>query len=175
MLSTLIKFLRSCWLPSSSDSNEQSTSNTAGKQDGLLWYKDMGQHLTGDYSMAVVQANNLLEDQAQIESGNLSLLESGPFGTFVGVYDGHGGPETSRYITDHLFLNLKSKLSANYLAGVFSGRVFLTTGLYNFCVMCLFQGLLQSKGHQQCPLTLYEEHMKQQKRAFHLLLLDNGQ
>ncbi|WOG97567.1 hypothetical protein DCAR_0416908 [Daucus carota subsp. sativus] len=107
MLSTLIKFLRSCWLPSSSDSNEQSTSNTAGKQDGLLWYKDMGQHLTGDYSMAVVQANNLLEDQAQIESGNLSLLESGPFGTFVGVYDGHGGPETSRYITDHLFLNLK--------------------------------------------------------------------
>jgi pyruvate dehydrogenase phosphatase len=57
--------------------------------------------------MAVVQANNLLEDQSQIESGPLSLLESGPYGTFVGIYDGHGGPETSRYINDHLFQHLK--------------------------------------------------------------------
>ncbi|KHG06659.1 hypothetical protein F383_03933 [Gossypium arboreum] len=57
--------------------------------------------------MAVVQANNLLEDQSQIESGSLSTLESGPYGTFVGIYDGHGGPETSRYINDHLFQHLK--------------------------------------------------------------------
>ncbi|KAI7755090.1 hypothetical protein M8C21_025960 [Ambrosia artemisiifolia] len=47
--------------------------------NGLLWYKDVGQHLT----------------------------YSGPFGTFIGVYDGHGGPETSRYVNDHLFQNLK--------------------------------------------------------------------
>ncbi|KAL1823519.1 hypothetical protein ACET3Z_010297 [Daucus carota] len=67
----------------------------------------MGHHLTGEFSMAVVQANNFLEDQSQIESGNLSLLGSGPYGTFVGVYDGHGGPETSRYINRHLFQNLK--------------------------------------------------------------------
>ncbi|KAJ4836906.1 hypothetical protein Tsubulata_034697 [Turnera subulata] len=53
------------------------------------------------------QANNLLEDQSQLESGSLSAHESGPFGTFVGVYDGHGGPETSRYINDHLFQHLK--------------------------------------------------------------------
>lgn len=105
MLLTLIKFFKSCWLSSSSDSNV--SSDIVGKQDGLLWYKDKGQHLIGDYSMAVVQANNLLEDQSQIESGNLSLSDSGPFGTFVGVYDGHGGPETSRYINDHLFLNLR--------------------------------------------------------------------
>lgn len=57
--------------------------------------------------MAVVQANNLLEDQSQIESGSLSFLDSGPCGTFIGVYDGHGGPETSRFINDHLFQNLK--------------------------------------------------------------------
>lgn len=57
--------------------------------------------------MAVVQANNLLEDQSQIESGSLSFLDSGPYGTFFGVYDGHGGPETSRFINDHLFQNLK--------------------------------------------------------------------
>ena len=57
--------------------------------------------------MAVVQANNLLEDQSQIESGPLSMLDTGPYGTFVGVYDGHGGPETSRYVCDHLFQHLK--------------------------------------------------------------------
>ena len=39
--------------------------------------------------MAVVQANNLLEDQSQLESGCLSLNESGPYCTSVGVYDGH--------------------------------------------------------------------------------------
>jgi pyruvate dehydrogenase phosphatase len=63
--------------------------------------------MNGEFSMAVVQANNLLEDQSQIESGPLSTLDSGPYGTFVGIYDGHGGPETSRYINEHLFQHLK--------------------------------------------------------------------
>nr|AAD11430.1 protein phosphatase 2C homolog [Mesembryanthemum crystallinum] len=105
MLSRLISFLKACWRPSSDRSH--SGSDAAGRQDGLLWYKDTGQHINGEFSMAVVQANNLLEDQSQIESGCLSLLDSGPYGTFVGVYDGHGGPETSRYINDHLFHHLK--------------------------------------------------------------------
>ncbi|KAK3037136.1 hypothetical protein RJ639_031023 [Escallonia herrerae] len=108
MLSRLINFLKACWRPSS-DHHVHTGSDTAGRQDGLLWYKDIGQHLNGEFSMAVVQANNLLEDQSQIESGSLSLLDSGPYGTFLGVYDGHGGPETSRYINDHLFQHLKSK------------------------------------------------------------------
>lgn len=108
MLSKLIEFLKACWRPSS-DRYSNSGSDTAGRQDGLLWYKDTGQHLIGEFSMAVVQANNLLEDQSQIESGSLSLLDSGPYGTFVGVYDGHGGPETSRFINDHMFQHLKSK------------------------------------------------------------------
>ncbi|XVF15970.1 hypothetical protein REPUB_Repub09cG0201800 [Reevesia pubescens] len=106
MLSRLINFLRACWRPSS-DRYVHKGSDAAGRQDGLLWYKDIGQHLNGEFSMAVVQANNLLEDESQIESGFLSTLESGPYGTFVGVYDGHGGPETSRYINDHLFQHLK--------------------------------------------------------------------
>jgi len=108
MLSRLISFLKACWRPSS-DRYACSDSDAAGRQDGLLWYKDTGQHINGEFSMAVVQANNLLEDQSQIESGCLSLLDSGPYGTFVGIYDGHGGPETSRYINDHLFQHLKSK------------------------------------------------------------------
>ncbi|XP_042468014.1 probable protein phosphatase 2C 60 [Zingiber officinale] len=104
MFATLMNLLSSCWLPS--DRYGYSGSDV-GRQDGLLWYKDSGQHVYGEFSMAVVQANNLLEDQCQIESGSLSLSESGPYGTFIGVYDGHGGPETSRYINDHLFQHLK--------------------------------------------------------------------
>ncbi|XP_077231115.1 putative protein phosphatase 2C 60 [Tasmannia lanceolata] len=106
MLSGLMNFLRACFRPSS-DRYVHTVSDTVGRQDGLLWYKDSGQHLNGEFSMAVVQANNLLEDQSQIESGPLSSLESGPYGTFVGIYDGHGGPETARYINNHLFHHLK--------------------------------------------------------------------
>ncbi|XP_022135965.1 probable protein phosphatase 2C 46 [Momordica charantia] len=104
MLSGLINFLRGCFRPGS---DRCVAADIRGRRDGLLWYKDRGQHLNGEFSMSVVQANNLLEDQSQIESGSLSSLESGPRGTFVGVYDGHGGPETSRYICDHLFQHLK--------------------------------------------------------------------
>ncbi|XP_021903671.1 probable protein phosphatase 2C 46 [Carica papaya] len=106
MLSGLMNFLRACFRPRS-DRYVHTSSESGGRQDGLLWYKDSGQHLNGEFSMAVVQANNLLEDQSQLESGSLSTHESGPYGTFVGVYDGHGGPETSRYINDHLFQHLK--------------------------------------------------------------------
>jgi len=108
MLSELMNFLRACFRPRS-NRYVHTGSDAGGRQEGLLWYKDSGQHLNGDFSMAVVQANNLLEDQSQIESGSLSLNETGPFGTFIGVYDGHGGPETSRYVNNHLFQHLKSK------------------------------------------------------------------
>ncbi|KAL6517458.1 hypothetical protein OROMI_033159 [Orobanche minor] len=106
MLSGLMNFLRACFRPKA-DRYVHSNSDSSGRQDGLLWYKDSGQHFNGDFSMAVVQANNLLEDQSQLESGCLSLNDSGPYGTFVGIYDGHGGPETSRFINDHLFQHLK--------------------------------------------------------------------
>ncbi|ONK72684.1 uncharacterized protein A4U43_C04F22010 [Asparagus officinalis] len=106
MLSRLLDLLRACWGPASGR-NGPAAPDSLGHQDGLLWYKDSGHHVSGDFSMAVVQANNLLEDQSQLESGSLSLLESGPSGTFVGIYDGHGGPETSRYINDHLYGHIK--------------------------------------------------------------------
>lgn len=108
MLSELMNYLTVCFRPRL-DRYTRSGSDAGGKQDGLLWYKDSGRHLNGEFSMAVVQANNLLEDQSHIESGSLSSNDSGPYGTFVGVYDGHGGPETSRFINDHLVHHLKSK------------------------------------------------------------------
>ncbi|KAL2480531.1 putative protein phosphatase 2C 68 [Abeliophyllum distichum] len=66
-----------------------------GEDDALLWCKDLEKHSHGEFSFAVVQANELLEDQSQVETGHHA--------TFVGVYDGHGGPEASRFICDHLF------------------------------------------------------------------------
>ncbi|KZV53333.1 phosphatase 2C family protein [Dorcoceras hygrometricum] len=112
MFSGLLKFLRACFRPNA-DRYIHSGSDSGGRRDGLLWYKDSGQHCNGDFSMAVVQANNLLEDQCQLESGSLSLNDSGPYGTFVGIYDGHGGPETSRFINDHLFQHLKRFTAEN--------------------------------------------------------------
>ncbi|XP_057964289.1 probable protein phosphatase 2C 63 [Malania oleifera] len=66
-----------------------------GGGDGLLWHMDLKPHASGDYSIAVVQANSSLEDQGQVFTS--------PSTTYVGVYDGHGGPEASRFITRHLF------------------------------------------------------------------------
>ncbi|KAK9147077.1 hypothetical protein Sjap_006980 [Stephania japonica] len=73
-------------------------------RDGLLWFRDLGKLYgsMGEFSMAVVQANQVLEDQSQIESG--------PFGTLVGVYDGHGGPDAARYVCDHLFRHFQGVL-----------------------------------------------------------------
>uniref|UniRef100_A0A2N9ISL4 protein-serine/threonine phosphatase n=1 Tax=Fagus sylvatica TaxID=28930 RepID=A0A2N9ISL4_FAGSY len=66
-----------------------------GSADGLLWHIDLKPHALGDYSIAVVQANSCLEDQGQVFTS--------PSATYVGVYDGHGGPEAARFINSHLF------------------------------------------------------------------------
>lgn len=76
-----------------------------GGSDDLLWHKGLKPHACGDYSMAVVQANSSLEDQGQVFTS--------PSATYVGVYDGHGGPEASRFINYHLFAFLHSTLSCS--------------------------------------------------------------
>lgn len=95
--------VKPCWKQPSVDGDE-----SCGRIDGLMWYKDLGSHAYGVFSMAVIQANAVLEDQSQLESGPLSSSSSGSQGTFVGVYDGHGGPEASRFVNEKLFSNLKS-------------------------------------------------------------------
>ncbi|OAY42592.1 probable protein phosphatase 2C 38 [Manihot esculenta] len=111
--------VKPCWRPRVDD-------DASGKVDGLLWYKDLGNHLYGEFSMAVIQANNSLEDQSQLESGPLSSDNSGPRGTFIGVYDGHAGTEASRFICHNLFSNFKAfvsehqEVSENVLKKAFS-------------------------------------------------------
>lgn len=114
MLRGLMDLLSLCWKPFSGSNgyrgggadnpvnnhnNHNNHLDGEFDRDSLFWYKDTGKYASGDFSMAVVQANMVLEDQCQIESG--------PFGTFVGVYDGHGGPEAARYVCDHLFRNFQ--------------------------------------------------------------------
>ncbi|KAK9283899.1 hypothetical protein L1049_012154 [Liquidambar formosana] len=113
---TLMKIVSPCWKPSveGEDSNSSKGGDACGRVDGLLWYKDSGHHVNGEFSMAVIQANSLLEDQSQLESGSMSSLESGPQGTFIGIYDGHGGPEASRFVNEHLFENLKTVHGAEF-------------------------------------------------------------
>ncbi|PHT71955.1 putative protein phosphatase 2C 48 [Capsicum annuum] len=122
--------VKPCWKPSveGDGGSVGRGGDNRGRVDGLMWYKDLGVHVNGEFSMAIIQANNLMEDQSQLESGPLSCLESGPCGTFVGVYDGHGGPETSRFVNNTLFSNLKKfatehqEMSADVIR-----KAFLTT------------------------------------------------
>ena len=76
-------------------------------QDALLWCRDLEKHSCGEFSFAVVQANEVIEDHSQVETGSDAV--------FVGVYDGHGGPEASRFINDHLFHNLMSEFLVIFL------------------------------------------------------------
>ncbi|KAE8667955.1 putative protein phosphatase 2C 42 [Hibiscus syriacus] len=98
-----------CWSPFGNEVENHETNGVLGGggssggsregKDGFLWFRDIGKYGSGEFSMAVIQANQALEDQSQIESGQ--------FGTFVGIYDGHGGPEAARYVCDHLFNNFR--------------------------------------------------------------------
>ncbi|XP_030544705.2 probable protein phosphatase 2C 38 [Rhodamnia argentea] len=110
---SLMRIVSPCWKPSVEGDDSGKSGDASGRVDGLLWYKDSGHHVNGEFSMAVIQANTLLEDQSQVESGPMSSLESGPQGTFVGVYDGHGGPETSRFVNDRLYDYVKKYTSEN--------------------------------------------------------------
>ncbi|WOL15803.1 putative protein phosphatase 2C 42 [Canna indica] len=104
MLKPLMRLLSSLLRPfggRGGGAGRGSGDGAAGREgrEGLLWYRDLGRCAGGEFSVAVIQANQVLEDQSQIESGS--------FGTFVGVYDGHGGPDAARYVCDHLFSHFR--------------------------------------------------------------------
>ncbi|KAI5059511.1 hypothetical protein GOP47_0026167 [Adiantum capillus-veneris] len=112
-----MSFFSACWKPVE-DYIHSGVRVVDNQQDALLWHKDLTQYATGDFSIAVVQANARLEDQTQVKVG--------PYGTIIGVYDGHGGPEASRFITNHLFPKIEGfardsgRMSAKVLKQAFS-------------------------------------------------------
>ncbi|KAK6136302.1 hypothetical protein DH2020_029966 [Rehmannia glutinosa] len=111
------RFVTPCWRPSVENRSENCSNrgdDISGRVDGLWWYKDLGHHSHGEFSMAVIQANNVLEDQSQLESGPMSSVDYGPQGTFVGIYDGHAGPEAARFINSRLFENIKTIHDAEF-------------------------------------------------------------
>eukprot|EP00250_Pteridium_aquilinum_P007653 c17323_g1_i1 orf=278-1396(-) len=91
MFSKLGYLVSSCWGSVGGRSNAQAE---------LLSVLDVGRHPYGEYSLACVQANQLIEDYYQVETCNPLA------GTFVGVYDGHGGHEAARFIKDNLYPQL---------------------------------------------------------------------
>jgi pyruvate dehydrogenase phosphatase len=60
----------------------------------------------GNLSIAVIQANNSFKEQYRVES-------SQPFGTVIGIFDGHGGSEAAQFACDNLFLHLQENLSSS--------------------------------------------------------------
>nr|AAW29521.1 BTH-induced protein phosphatase 2C 2 K2 form [Oryza sativa Indica Group] len=67
----------------------------AAAADGMLWQTELRPHAAGEFSMAAAQANLAMEDQAQVLAS--------PAATLVGVYDGHGGADASRFLRSRLF------------------------------------------------------------------------
>ncbi|XP_077246959.1 putative protein phosphatase 2C 43 [Tasmannia lanceolata] len=100
MFSYLRKLVTTCWLPV-----DHMNKDDDGKDDPLLWSRDLDRHSLGEFSIAVVQANEFIEDHCQVETSSNS--------TFIGVYDGHGGPDASRFIANHLFLHLMRLVREN--------------------------------------------------------------
>ncbi|XP_028777676.1 probable protein phosphatase 2C 68 [Neltuma alba] len=100
MLSWLARMVSACLTPIRryARMNRDNIDDYSRSEDALLWCKDLEKHSCGEFSFAVVQANEVIEDQSQVVTG--------PDAVFVGIYDGHGGPEASRFVCDHLFHHL---------------------------------------------------------------------
>ncbi|GMH29348.1 hypothetical protein Nepgr_031191 [Nepenthes gracilis] len=102
MFSGTKKMASACWGPVRRyvrmNRDDSAADGEICTDDSLIWSRDLEKHFLGEFSFAVVQANELNEDHSQVETGHAA--------TFIGVYDGHGGPDASRFISDHLFLHL---------------------------------------------------------------------
>lgn len=119
MFSWLGSIVSACWRPVSRYVRMSKDDEELGElDDAFMWCRDLEKQFCGEFSFAVVQANEIVEDHSQVETGRNS--------TFVGVYDGHGGPDAARYINDHLFLNLICEISFSLIWFLFRFDFILT-------------------------------------------------
>ncbi|XP_015055411.1 probable protein phosphatase 2C 43 [Solanum pennellii] len=100
MVSWLDRTVAACCQPSDRyvDFSSGEDGVLGGEDYPLLWYRDLEKHSCGEFSFAIVQANQVCEDYGHVEPGRE--------GTFVGVYDGHGGLDASRFACDNLSRHL---------------------------------------------------------------------
>ena len=88
MFSWLTRISMACWRPGrryarmSKDDILNDDDKDSAIGDSLLWSRDLEKHSFGEFSFSVVQANEIIEDHSQVETGRDA--------TFIGVYDGHG-------------------------------------------------------------------------------------
>lgn len=145
MFSWLARAFSACLRPvrqyarMSKDDNDDGSDSPSTVDDALVWFRDLEKHSGGEFSFAVVQANEVLEDHSQVETGS--------DGVFVGVYDGHGGPEASRFINDHLFRHLMSESCF----GCFSNSI---------CFLCCLSKFLRKLIWMNLILIIIEFGMK---------------
>jgi pyruvate dehydrogenase phosphatase len=103
MLGPLLRFLSACsgaWQTSPAPAAPPSSGPDSEGRDGLLWWRDLARCAAGDLSAALVQANQVLEDQCCIHSAP-------PLGTVLGLFDGHAGHRAARFACDHFVPNLR--------------------------------------------------------------------
>jgi len=109
MLGPLLRLLSGCggvWPTSPAPGSASASGEDSEGRDGLLWWRDLARCHAGEVSLAVAQANQVLEDQCRLESAP-------PLGTVIGVFDGHGGPDAARFACDNLFPNLRGNPNPN--------------------------------------------------------------
>jgi len=108
MLGPLLRFLSACggaWQTSPTPHAPASPADSSAEgRDGLLWWRDIARCAAGDLSAALVQANQVLEDQCRLHSAP-------PLGTVLGLFDGHAGHRASRFACDHFVTHLRDAAS----------------------------------------------------------------
>ncbi|KAK6117523.1 hypothetical protein DH2020_048743 [Rehmannia glutinosa] len=108
MCSSLGRTVSSCLRPLSRYARmKDDYEGLGGEDDALLWSRDLEKHYHGEFSFAVVQANEIIEDHSQVETGRHA--------TFVGVYDGHGLARENGKISKDVIRNALSETENGFL------------------------------------------------------------
>ncbi|KAJ4789899.1 hypothetical protein LUZ62_041145 [Rhynchospora pubera] len=85
--------------------------NGAASEEENQWERKLGNHLYGQFSMALVRAKVKSKNRCQLVSGPLSNVPNGPTGVFVGIYDSHGGDLCSQFFRANLLSHLKAVIT----------------------------------------------------------------